>query len=477
MFLWKKYKQLPIQAKASLWYTICSFLQKGISLIVVPIYVRLLTTGEYGEWNVFQAWRDILIIFASLNLSAGVFTKTLVDREDCRDAYTSSMQALGTLITCGMLVLYLLLRPAANRLLHLNTPLMLLLFLYFIVYPAFSFWGTRQRVEYRYKPMVVLTVLMSLLTPTVSLLLLRFTDLRAKAMILGYLLVQCGVGLVFYVVQFWRGKCFYSREFWLYALRFNIPLVPHYLSLIVLNQADRIMIEHYCGESDAGIYSFAYQLGYAINVLISAINGSRVPWTYEQFKNKVYDRLKPITNSLALMLGAAVLLVSLMAPEVIKILGTAEYTSAMYVIPVVTLGIYYTYVYDLYASIEFYFAAPKFVMYASVTGALLNVVLNAIFIPRFSFIAAAYTTLACYLVFMLMHFLFSRRVLRREKITDPVYDNKALFGISALVTAVCLASMLTFTYPLLRLGLALALLGVCYLRRNAIKQLLTTIKK
>ena len=374
---------MAVQAKASIWYTICNFFQKGISFIAVPIYVRLLTTDEYGDWSVFQSWRDILIIFASLNLFSGVYTKTLVDNKDDRDRYTSSMQGLGTIVSLGLFVIYFLTHDWCNRIIGLETPYMMLLFLYFIVYPAFSFWGTRQRVEYKYKPMVIVTIIISLLTPGVSILLLLKTDLRTNAVILGYLLVQSGIGLIFYVYHFWKGKCFYHKDYWVYASKFNIPLIPHYLSLIVLGQSDRIMIKHYCGESDAGIYSFAYQIASAINALILAINGSRVPWTYEQLRIKVYNKLKGITNTLVLMMAGMVLFVALISPEIIKIIGTADYQIAVYVIPVVTLGVYYTFVYDLYASIEFYFGATKYVMYASVTGALLNIVLNAIFIPKY----------------------------------------------------------------------------------------------
>ena len=99
MWFINKYRSMAVQAKASIWYTICNFFQKGISFIAVPIYVRLLTTDEYGDWSVFQSWRDILIIFASLNLFSGVYTKTLVDNKDDRDRYTSSMQGLGTIVS------------------------------------------------------------------------------------------------------------------------------------------------------------------------------------------------------------------------------------------------------------------------------------------------------------------------------------------------------------------------------------------
>lgn len=479
MKLWNRYKNMPVQAKASIWYTICNFFQKGISFVVVPLYIRLLTTAEYGQWSVFQSWAGILIIFASLNLYAGVYTKTLVDMPDSkeRDRYTASMQGLGTLITIGLLIIYAFTHEWCNSVIGLDTPFMLLLFLYFIVYPAFSFWGTRQRVEYKYKPMVAITVIISIATPVISILLLQFTDLRAKALILGFLVSQCVVGIVFYVLHFLKGKCFYAKEYWQYASKFNIPLIPHYLSLIVLGQSDRIMIKHFCSESDAGIYSFAYQIASAVNVLVSAINGSRVPWTYEQLKEGVYGKLKTITNALVVMMAGITLIICLISPEVIGILGTADYRVAMYVIPVVTIGVYFTFVYDLYASIEFYFGATKYVMYASVTGAVLNLILNAIFIPIFGFIAAAYTTLVCYLVFMIMHYIFSRRVQNDQHIIGTVYDDRTVILFSLLISGLGLATMLTYEHIVIRIVIIVILIAIAVLKRKSLVEMILAIKR
>lgn len=472
-----KYNNLPIQAKASIWYTVCNFFQKGISFIAVPLYVRMLTTDEYGQWNVFQSWRDILIIFATLNLYAGVFTKTLIDKVNERDRFTSSMQGLGTLVTLALFSLYYISHDWCNKQIGLETPYMLLLFLYFIVYPGFAFWTARQRVEYKYRPMAVVTILITVLTPAISIILLKTTELRTNALILGYLVVQCCVGLIFYIFQFLKGKCFYNNEYWRSAVKFNVPLIPHYLSLIILNQSDRIMIQRCCGDSDAGIYGFGYQIASAINVLISAINGSRVPWTYANLKARVYDRLKAITNALVIMMSVMVLFISLLAPEIIMLLGTPEYNVAAYVIPVVTLGVYYTFIYDMYASIEFYYGATKYVMIASMTGAILNLILNWIFIPKFGFIAAAYTTLVCYVVFMIMHYLFSRKVLQKQDINIAVYENRVVFLISAVTSILSLGCMVSFNNLAFRITLVSLITVICLIKRKMILSLLTEIKK
>ena len=73
-----KYKSLPVQVKASFWFLICSFLQRGISVITVPIFTRLLSTSEYGQFSVFNSWMGIISIIVTLNLFCGVYQRGLV---------------------------------------------------------------------------------------------------------------------------------------------------------------------------------------------------------------------------------------------------------------------------------------------------------------------------------------------------------------------------------------------------------------
>ena len=77
-----KYKNLPVQMKASLWFLMCAFLQKGVSFITTPIFTRLLTTSEYGQYSVFNSWYSIVTVFVSLNLYFGVYAQGLVKFEN-----------------------------------------------------------------------------------------------------------------------------------------------------------------------------------------------------------------------------------------------------------------------------------------------------------------------------------------------------------------------------------------------------------
>ena len=99
MNITSKYRSLSVQAKAALWFTICSFLQKGISFITVPIFTRLMSTEEYGTYTVYLSWLQILTIMTSLYLFNGVYDNAMAKYEKQRDEYTSAMQGLTLVIT------------------------------------------------------------------------------------------------------------------------------------------------------------------------------------------------------------------------------------------------------------------------------------------------------------------------------------------------------------------------------------------
>lgn len=472
----QKYIALSVQAKAAIWYTFSTVLQRGVSVLVVPLYVRLLTTSEYGNYSLFQSWNNIILIFATLNLYCGVFTKAMVDHDSDRERYTSSMQGLNTVIAIAVYVLYMVFGKVTS--IKFNIPINETLFLlaFYIVYPSIYYWMTRQQVQYRYVKMVSVSLLMSFLTPVVSLILLYTTNLRERALIYGYVIVQSIFGLVFYFIGGLKGKCFYIKKYWIDALKFNIPLIPHYLSLIVLAQADRIMIGSFCGGEKAGIYSFAYQIALIMNIITNGINTALQPWLYGNLKNHNVTEVKDRINLICIFVGILTLIAILISPEIVHIMGTREYYEAIIIIPAVALSVYCTFCYGLYVNVEFYYAATKFVMIASMVGASLNILLNYIFIRLFGYVAAGYTTLACYFVLMIMHYIFSTRIMRKENVGE-MYNNRFIISSSIIMFIIMLFCLLAYNHILLRIILMVILFLVIIILRKQILSIFKSFRK
>ena len=115
-----KYSSMPVQVRASLWFLICNFMQKGIAFISTPIFTRILTTEQYGEFNVFQSWMSIVSIIVTLRLCYGVFMQGLVKFEHDAKVYASSMQGLTLTLCTVWTVIYFLFRGFFNELLNLS---------------------------------------------------------------------------------------------------------------------------------------------------------------------------------------------------------------------------------------------------------------------------------------------------------------------------------------------------------------------
>lgn len=444
--LLKKYKNISAPMKASLWFVICSCLQKGISVITVPIFTRILTPEQYGVYSVYQSWYSIVLVFATLYLYAGVFNNGMLKFENDRDSFQSSLIGLSFTVTSILTILYLLFHEFWNNLFGMNTLLIVAMLIECFCSVGFSFWSARQRFDYKYKKLIIVTLTSSIIAPILGVIgvLLATNENKAEFRILAYVLVQIIFGGYICIQSFRKGRKFYSFEYWKYALSFNLPLIPHYLSQTVLNQADRIMISKMVGSDKAAIYSVAYSSAMLMTIFTQSINNSFVPWTYKAIKDRNYLSLRNVANALLILVGGISLILVLFAPELIYILAGDEYVEAVKIIPSVAGAVFFMFLYPLFCNIEFYFEKTKFIMVASSLAAVLNIALNYYAIGKFGYLAAGYTTLICFIIICIAHYLFMIKVCNQNSIPLSIYDFKfiLLFSIGYLVIIL----LISFTY-------------------------------
>lgn len=466
------YARLSEGVKASLWFTVCSIVQKGIQFVTVPLFTRILTTEQYGQFSLYQSWLNIITILGTLNLFYGAFNNAMLKYENDRDKYISSMQGLSTLTSLGLLVLFVIDRAWWSDVLGLPEIVIWFLLIEILFYSSLQYWTMRQRFEYKYKTLVAVTLFIALLNPVLGLLLVRITAEKGIARIISVSIINILVGIVFYVLNAKRGKVFYVKEYWKFALVFNIPLIPHYLSSIVLAQSDRIMIEKMFGESYVAIYSVAYAIASLMAIVVNSVNASFVPWTYQKCQEKDYLSISKGANGLVLLVAIIVLLPVMFAPEAIWIMGTEEYYSAVWVIPPVALSTLMTFIYSLFANIEFYYEKTKFVMIGSCIAALTNIVLNIVFMPIFGFVAAGYTTLFCYIILAIMHYIFMIHIYMNEGGNEAIYDIKKICLLSVLLIVVTAIFMLLYEQMLIRYIIIGILFALAIYKRNFIIEIL-----
>lgn len=473
----KNYKELPVSVKAAFWFVICNFLQKGISMITIPLFTRLLSTEQYGLFSVFQSWYSILGIFTSLNLQDATFNTGMVKYPEDKDNFTLSLQSLTTILTVILFVVYILNRDFWNELFNLPTILILVMFMEFLFIPAYSFWSARQKFEYKYVALIVSTLFIAIACPSVAIIAILHSSNKGEARIISFCLVQAIIGLAFYILNIHRGSKFVKIEYWKYALSFSIPLIPHYLSMTVLQQSDRIMIANMVGNSEAAIYSIAYNVSQIVLLVTKAINNSYIPYTYKSIQSKKYKSLKENSNRLVTVIAGMIVLLMLVGPEIIRIFATPDYYDAIWIIPPVSMSVFFMFLYPMFSNIEFYYEKSSIAMFSSIIGAIVNVILNYIFIPLFGYIAAGYTTLICYIIFVLMHYFGMKKVLKQNKVSEKIYDIRFFVVLSIIMFALMLVILMIYQYIYIRYSLIVILFVFLFVFRKKIFEIFVNLKK
>lgn len=419
--------------KSSIWYTIANVSIRAVAIITTPIYTGMLTTADYGRANTFNSWIDVFNVFACLCVVYSI-GRAKLDFPDRFDEYMSSLQGLSSSFGFILLVLAFIFRESLSGWIHYEVPLAVGLFAYLCVAPSVEYMMQKCRYEYRYKENILISVITCVGQVALSILLmLLFNDRRYIGKILGVMLPTAIMGIVFYIRFIVKGKVFYNREYWTYALKIGLPMIPHALALILLAQMDRIMIKGICGDGDAGLYIFGYSFATLLMIFTNAIGQAYLPWFNETLFDGERDRIRQIQKKLVLLgcfLSFGFIAVS---PEALMLLSISNnsYWIAKYVVPPIVLGTLAQYFYTNYVNVEIFCKKTSIIAMGSCLAALINYILNYAFIPRFGYIAAAYTTFASYIVLMLMHYIMVRFVLKEQ-----VYDDLYMFAAMLVMTLI-----------------------------------------
>lgn len=406
--------------QAGSWYTFTNFFTQGIAFLTIPIFTRLLTTSDYGMVSLYGTWVGLFSVFISLDLAWSV-QRAKFDFEDNYNQYISSVLFLSLLLLGLFGVIFVILEDFFIKLTDL--PKMLFYFMIFQAYFSFvqNYSLEKFRVEYKYKLVSIINISISIIGVIISIYLIKYVfigeEYLGKILGSGFLVVI--VGTIYSIYFLIKGKKFVSLEYWKYALAISLPFILHNISGIINSQFDRIFINMYVGTAETGIYSFAYNIGTIISVLSMSFYQARGPYMLEKMINKEYGliiRMSRIFRDIFSIIYAAILLVS---PEIVKIMAPESYLEGLDIVPFIFMSYYFNFMSAFETGTEYFHKKTKYITIGTMVAAVINVVLNFIFIPIYGYFAAAVTTVISYFVLLIYHYYITRRVLR-----NPIYGAK-----------------------------------------------------
>ena len=463
-------KKIPVGFKSAIVYLFATVFTRGLAIITTPIFTRIMSTDQVGMVNLYSSWYSMITVVSTLALTSGGFSIALREFESERDQYVSSVLSLTSLVAIGLVFLYALAPSFWNRMTGLPTHLMILLLVGLLVAPARDFWLSRQRFEYRYKLSGAVTIV-SAVAAVLYANSIDFSDIASVRLFANYSIVY-GVAAVIWLSIFLKGKCFYSSKYWKFSLQLSLPLIGYSIASQILSVSDRLMISKMVGNSAVGVYSTLYTVSSLSLMVWTAINASFEPYLYQNMENPK-SKIRKLSMTMLGMYSLVAILLVYLAPEIVRILATAEYYKGIYIMPPIAGGVYFIAVSNLYSDILVYLKKTKMIMISSAIAALLNVVLNYLMINAYGYMAAAYTTLVSYIVMAALLSIWANREFKKNvTAVDFVYDNKMIAIISMLTLIISMLAILIYDYAFVRYAIAAliftvtVLYGVRYLKAN-----------
>lgn len=461
-----KYMEMSKPVKAAFWFTVCNFLQRGISMITTPIFTRMLSTSEYGLYSTYLSWENVLLMVVTLSLYKAIMN--LYVKYDNQEKVLSAVCGLELVLSLLWLSIGFVFRKPIADLLQLPVDLVCCLFVSFIFQAVFQCWSLYKRYVYDYRTLILTTLISTAGSAILGVVAVAFVSPTAEARVISSTFVTAVIGVVLYVTVFKNGKIFFDKSVWVFSLGFCVPLMPHYLSEFVLQSSDKIMINYLCGTSEVALYSIAYSAGSLINLITGAINSTFAPYQYQKIKAGEYELLAKRANQVLLFVGAILVGIMLFSREIVLIFGGAKYIESVNVIIPICIGVYFNYMFQLFARVQEYYERKMTVVIPSILCAILNLILNYIFIKLCGYQAAAYTTFVCYALFCLIHYYFYKKVCKEVLNGQRLYDGKGILLISLGVTVIGIAVMFINRFLWLKYSIIIAILVALIVKRHTI---------
>ncbi len=186
-------------------------------------------------------------------------------------------------------------------------------------------------------------------------------------------------------------------------LAYGLPLTATFALYFVLSSSDRFLVTWFLGTAAAGTYAAGYDLGWmpvASSMLIVNLAGYPLVMRAMEDTGPAAARIQLQQSALLLLTVAlpALILVVMLAPNFARVLLGAPYRAeGTRLLPWVGLASLFAGAMLYYTNLAFQLSRRTFgQLWVSLAAALLNLVLNWVWIPRYGLLGAAWATLLAY---------------------------------------------------------------------------------
>ncbi|MEG2527616.1 MAG: oligosaccharide flippase family protein [Mucinivorans sp.] len=241
------------------------------------------------------------------------------------------------------------------------------------------------------------------------------------------------------------------------ALRFSLPLLPGAIAYYLILMFDRVLIDHFLGLNDVGIYSMAANLAMVLNILSYGAYKAFEPHFFKIYGTADFGQhFAKVRDAFVFVMLVGVTGLSLFGREFFQLMTSAAYSTSYLYVPLILIGVYAAGLAMLYNTIVTARGKTHIISGVNIVGAIVSVALNVWLLPRWGVVAAPLASGSALVVILLLDIHYSGLRVKHGNVIGA-----SLFAGLVIWIAVYLLPMEGFWLPL-------AIKGVIFVVTNLI---------
>ena len=395
-FLIKKFQKSQI-AKNSLWMVCSTIIQMILSLVVNMLVARYLGTANYGILNYGLSFINLFMGICTLGLNT-ITIKYLVNEKDNQGEIIGTcigMRLISSVLSIILIMLLVILLKGNDRLIIITTFLQSLS-LIFETFTVINLWY-QYKLQSKYTAIITFVAYIIMSVYKIVLIMMKKNVIwfafshSVSSITIAILLI------IIYVKQknpefsfsFSKGKELLGQSY---------HFILSSLMVAIYAQTDKIMIGSMIDDISAvGLYAVSTTIVSLWSFLPSTIINSFQPVILEckNISQKKYNRkLKQLYVIIIWLSIVYTLFVFAFGKYIILILYGSEYLGGLSSLKIAIFGVMFSYIGCVRESWLVFEGKQKYAKWFSLIGALLNIILNFILIPKYGIVGAAIATTA-----------------------------------------------------------------------------------
>lgn len=384
---------------------ISTVILQGLAFFSTPIFSRILGTENYGIVSIYVTWVSVISIVFGLRTNSTIAVAMNEYPQSDQVKYQSSILFLSIIGFLLFLLITLIFITPITYAIKLEKEVVIFILIQGFGNYCITFANSKFTYEFKAGCNLILSLLASAGSIILSLvmipLFLRQNNYLGR--ILGQAIIYFIIGLAICIYIFYKGKTLYNKYYWKFCIPIAIPVIFHGLSGLILNQSDRVMLQHLETNTVVGIYSLAYSFSAVLTTIWNALNNSWVPFYYEYTRENKIDEMKLHAKNYIELYTVLSLGFILLTPEVYHLFAGGDYWSGTSLISVFSIGNYFVFLYSFPVNYEFYNKKTSIIAIGTISAGICNIVLNIIFISCYGMIGAAVATALAHILQFLFH--------------------------------------------------------------------------